>query len=146
MDFVKAKAAHIRLGQRGENAACRLLRAKGLEILARDCKTPRGEIDIIARDGATLVFAEVKTKRINSRSRPAENLSRRQKSRIYRAAYSYMKDINNPSTPFRFDIVEVSMGAWGPTALWHWSTAFGAESLQRAVVCQRPFITGKSPP
>ena len=131
MDFIKAKAAHIRLGQRGEDAACRLLRAKGLEILARDCKTPRGEIDIIARDGATLVFAEVKTKRANSRSRPAENLSRRQKSRIYRAAYSYMKDIRNPAVPFRFDIVEVSMGTWGPVELWHWTASFGEESLKR---------------
>lgn len=132
MNFLKAKAAHIRLGQRGENAACRLLAAKGLEILARDCKTPRGEIDIVARDGATLVFAEVKTKRSTSRSRPGENLKSRQKARIYRAAFNYMKDIGNPAVPFRFDIVEVSMGAWGPSAIWHWPASFGEESLRRS--------------
>ena len=131
MSFIKAKAAHIKLGQRGEDAACRLLRAKGLEILARDCKTPRGEIDIVARDGATLVFAEVKTKRSSSRSRPAENLTLRQKARIYRAAFNYMKEIGRPAVPFRFDIVEVSMGAWGPKAIWHWPASFGEESLRR---------------
>jgi len=132
MDFLKAKAAHIRLGRRGENAACRLLRAKGLEILVRDCRMPRGEIDIVARDGRTLVFVEVKSKRSTSRSRPAENLKSRQKARIYRAAFSYMREIDNPEVPFRFDIVEVLMGPWGPVAIWHWPAAFGAESLRRA--------------
>ncbi len=131
MAFLKAKAAHIRIGQRGEDAACRLLRAKGLDILARDCKTPRGEIDIVARDGACLVFVEVKTKRSSSRSRPSENLSLRQKARIYRAAFNYMKEIGRPAVPFRFDIVEVSMGAWEPEGVWHWPASFGEESLDR---------------
>jgi len=131
MDFFKAKAAHIRMGRRGEDAACRLLEWKGLEVLARDCKTPRGEIDIVARDGATLVFAEVKTKRASSRSRPAENLSRRQRARIYRAAFSYMKDIGSPAVPFRFDVIEVRMGAWGPKGIRHIEASFGESSLER---------------
>ena len=130
MNFIKARAAHIRLGRRGEDAACRLFRAKGMEILARDCKTPRGEIDIVARDGATLVFAEVKTKRASSRSRPGENLKRRQKVRIYRAAFNYMREIGKPAVPFRFDVVEALVGSWGPTAIWHWPASFGAESLK----------------
>ncbi len=130
MDFLKAKAAHMKLGMRGEAAACRLLRAKGLDILARGCRTPRGEVDIIARDGATLVFVEVKTKRASSRSRPGENLKRRQKARVYRAALYYMKELGRPKIPFRFDVVEVLMGPWGATALWHWPEAFGAKTVK----------------
>ncbi len=130
MDFIKAKAAHMRLGRRGENAACRLLEWKGLEVLARNCKTHRGELDVVARDGATLVFAEVKTKRAASRSRPGENLSRRQRLRIYRAAFSYMKDIGSPAVPFRFDVIEVRMGFWGPKGIRHNEASFGAESLR----------------
>jgi putative endonuclease len=136
MDFLKAKAAHLRLGARGEKAACRLLRAKGLEILARDFKTPRGEIDIVARDGSTIVFVEVKTKRASSRSRPAENLKSRQKARIYRAALWHLKKIGSPELPFRFDIVEMLLGSWGPVQAWHWPAAFGQEALLRR---RRPF-------
>ncbi len=134
MDFLKARAAHIRLGRRGENAACRLLRSKGLEILARDCRLPRGEIDIVARDGRTLVFVEVKTLRAKRRIdalRPAGNLSRRQMARIYRAAFCYMKEIGNPNVPFRFDLVEVVMGRLAPLQIRHWESHFGREVIER---------------
>jgi putative endonuclease len=52
-------------GRMAEEDACRLLRRSGYEIVARNWRTVRGEIDIVARDGSTLVFVEVK-----SRSRP----------------------------------------------------------------------------
>src|ERR1700704_4949873 len=49
------------LGERGENVAARELRNKGYRILTRNFKCVMGEIDIVARDGKTLVFVEVKT-------------------------------------------------------------------------------------
>lgn len=134
MDFLKAKAQHMRLGRRGEDAACRLLRSKGLEMLARDCRLPRGEIDIVARDGRTLVFVEVKTlraKRHIDALRPAGNLSTRQKARIYRAAFCYMKEIGNPAVPFRFDLVEIVAGRFGPVQARHWESHFGREAIER---------------
>ncbi|MBI4601734.1 MAG: YraN family protein, partial [Planctomycetes bacterium] len=48
------------LGRRGERAAARHLRRQGLRILARNVREGRGEIDLVALDGATLVFVEVK--------------------------------------------------------------------------------------
>ena len=58
-----ARAAHLVLGRRGEEAAVRLLLAKGYTILARNWRVRSGELDIVARDGRTLVFVEVKTRR-----------------------------------------------------------------------------------
>lgn len=48
-DFLRAKAAHIRLGAAGERAAVRMLENAGCDILARDCRMRSGEIDIVAR-------------------------------------------------------------------------------------------------
>ena len=51
-----------KLGARGEALACTLLEEKGYKIIERNFKTPIGEIDIVAREGQTLVFVEVKTR------------------------------------------------------------------------------------
>lgn len=51
-----------RRGRRGETAAALYLRLKGYRILARRVRTPRGEIDLVARSGRTIVFVEVKTR------------------------------------------------------------------------------------
>ena len=50
-----ARAAHLKLGRRGEALACRLLKTKGYDILARNWRIKAGELDIVARDGAMLV-------------------------------------------------------------------------------------------
>jgi putative endonuclease len=50
------------LGERGENVAAKFLRGKGYKILLRNFRCDLGEVDIIARDGRTLVFVEVKTR------------------------------------------------------------------------------------
>ena len=55
--------ARLSLGKRGEDLACRALRRRGYAVLARRYRTRWGEIDIVARDGDTLVFVEVKTRR-----------------------------------------------------------------------------------
>jgi putative endonuclease len=57
------------LGRRGEELAAAHLERRGYEILARNHRTRHGEIDLIAFDGATLVFAEVKTRRARSHAR-----------------------------------------------------------------------------
>ncbi len=81
-----SRAAHLRLGRRGESLACRLLEESGCTILARNWRCAAGELDIVARDGTTLVFAEVKSRRMRPDRRPGENLSRRQFRRDLRAA------------------------------------------------------------
>jgi Holliday junction resolvase-like predicted endonuclease len=58
----RGTAAKDPLGDRGENHAARYLRERGYKILLRNFRCPLGEIDIVARDGRTLVFVEVKTR------------------------------------------------------------------------------------
>lgn len=102
-----ARAAHLRIGRLGEAAAEKLLRAKEYTILARDYRLRSGELDIVARDGATIVFVEVKTIRHNPDFEPGQNLSARQIRRIRNAGNAYLKIFAIPDVPSRFDLVEV---------------------------------------
>lgn len=122
--FGKAKAKHLRVGTAGEKAASRLLKLKGCDILARNYKCNSGEIDIVARDGATLVFAEVKTRMKKTGLRPAAGLSAKQKHRIHRASLRYMREIENPEVVHRYDLIEVVLSGWGVSELRHWKSHF----------------------
>ena len=94
-----ARAAHLVLGRRGEEAAVRLLLAKGYTILARNWRVRSGELDIVARDG--------RTRRRSGFYRPGDNLSLRQMRRNFRAALFYCRVIGKPLLPGRFDLIEV---------------------------------------
>ena len=132
MDFHRIRTAHLRLGRRGENAACRFLNARNFDILLKNYRTSSGEIDIVARDGMTLCFIEVKTRRPTSKSRPAQGLSQHQKKRICAAAMHYLAEISSPSAPFRFDLIEVVMSRWRLRELRHWPSHFTREELFNA--------------
>ncbi|MFA7229794.1 MAG: YraN family protein [Victivallaceae bacterium] len=127
--FSWAKAKHLRLGITGENKACALLRSKNADIICRNYKVKAGEIDIVARDGGMLVFAEVKTRRHTSRSRPAEGLSLKQKKRIYRAAMNYLNAIDRPHCVFRFDLIEIVASPFRLHEVRHWQNHFSAKNI-----------------
>jgi putative endonuclease len=131
MDFPRARARHLRLGRRGEDAACRYLRDRGGEVLLRNYRSPAGEIDIIARDGLTLCFVEVKARHVRAAARPAAGLSRRQQRRIRRAALTYLREIGRPHLPWRFDLVEVVLGPWDIRELRHWPRHFSGRREER---------------
>ena len=124
MGYFSAKAKHIQLGARGEKIATKLLCSKNYDILCHNYKVKAGEIDLVARDGDTLVFIEVKTRRATTRSRPAEGLSSKQKKRIYRAAQSYLHQIGNPKVVYRFDLIEVILTRFGIREIRHWLDNF----------------------
>jgi len=105
--FRKAKAKHLKLGQKGEDAACALIKAKGMEVLLRNYRCKKGEIDIIARDGRIICFVEVKTRSRTTLSRPSKGLKPKQKERIYRASKYYLKKLGNPQAVCRYDLVEL---------------------------------------
>ncbi len=129
--FKKARAQHLKVGEAGEKAARKLLESKHMDILAQNFKCDAGEIDIVARDGDTLAFVEVKTRMKRAGIRPVEGLSGKQKSRIYRAALRYMKEIENPRVVYRFDLVEVVLTGWGVDEIRHWQSHFkGSETYK----------------
>ena len=92
------------LGNEGERAAARHLRRRGLRIITRGYRTSRGEIDLIARDGNTLVFVEVKTRRAGV---PAEAVTLEKQRRLTLAALHFLKRFDLLEQRTRFDVVAV---------------------------------------
>jgi putative endonuclease len=104
----KESPEHLRRGSLGEKLACRFLRKEGYKILYRNFKENRGgEIDIVCRDDDTLVFVEVKTRGGEYYGRPFEAIRRDQQRRISRGALTWLRMLDNPEIPFRFDVVEI---------------------------------------
>jgi putative endonuclease len=106
---------HLRRGARGEKEACRFLRNHGYKILYRNFKTRGGgEIDIVCRDGDTLVFVEVKTRGDEEFGRPFESIDRHKQLRVSKGGLAWLRLLDNPDVGFRFDVVEVLWPADGP--------------------------------
>jgi len=117
----------VNLGPAGEKAAARFLRKAGYRILARNWSCPAGEIDLIARDGDTLVFVEVKTRRSNDAADPEINVTSIKRRQLARAARSYLSMQRVPDPPSRFDVVAVVLPESGRAMIEHFVDAFRAE-------------------
>jgi putative endonuclease len=92
------------LGDAGERAAGRELRRRGLRVITRGYRTTRGEIDLIARDGNTLVFVEVKTRRSGQ---PAEAVTAEKQQRLTFAALQFLRRFGLLEQRSRFDVVAI---------------------------------------
>ena len=94
-------------GQQGEAKAAAYLTAKGYRILARNFAAVGGEIDIVAQDGKTLVFVEVKTRAYEAFGGPIGAVTQSKQQKIARAATQYIKANGLKFDRIRFDIVGV---------------------------------------
>src|SRR5205823_10500393 len=104
------ESGHLRRGVLGEKLACRFLRRNGYKILYRNFRgRSGGEIDIVARDDDTLVFIEVKTRGREDYGRPVAAVDWQKQKRISRGGLSWLRLLDDPDIPFRFDVVEVIM-------------------------------------
>jgi putative endonuclease len=99
-------AKHNEIGHKGEQIATDYLTAKGYKILDRNWRHSRAEIDIVAMDGATLVFAEVKTRSNDLFERPESAVDEKKRRLLTRAAVAYMRKIGH-EWAIRFDILAV---------------------------------------
>jgi putative endonuclease len=116
------------LGQAGERAAARFLERRGLLILARNLRSRLGEIDLLARDGPTLVFVEVKARRGASGDPPEAAVDARKRIRLTRLALGYLAARRLGERPCRFDVVGVSLDEGGDvTGIRHLPYAFDFE-------------------
>ena len=113
------------LGDQGEREAARFLRRKGLRVLLRGYRTAQGEVDLIARDGDTLVFVEVKSRR---RGTPAEAVTPEKQRRLTLAGLHFLKKHGLLETPCRFDVVAIVWpeGQRRPDSIEHLTHAFEA--------------------
>jgi putative endonuclease len=106
----RSTAEHLTRGATGEKLACRYLRRQGFKVLYRNFRgRSGGEIDIVCRDGDTLVFVEVKTRSREDFGRPVEAVGLEQQKRISRGALAWLRMLDDPDILFRFDVVEVMM-------------------------------------
>ena len=99
-------------GDLGERAAVRYLRFRFYRILDRNFRAGGAEIDVIAKKGKTLVFVEVKTRRLEPDSadrltRPAAAVTRDKQEHIVRAAKIRLAQRPTPDCSIRFDVIEV---------------------------------------
>jgi len=116
----------LELGRRGEEEAVRYLAAKGYRILDRGFRMFGGEIDIIARQGETLVFVEVKTRRSTEFGVPDESVNLSKQNQVRKIAQGYLlkKQLRESATPCRFDILSVVWAEGRDLAITHLENAF----------------------
>jgi putative endonuclease len=97
------------LGKFGEDLARNRLKDLGYRVLETNYRCPLGEIDLIARDGETLVFVEIKTRRYQPSSSAKEAVHRRKQVQLSKVALAYMKHKNLWGSKARFDVVAIGV-------------------------------------
>ena len=122
--FTNAK--HLQLGKLGEAYAAAYLDQQGYSLVAANFSIAVGrnlrgavvnsEIDLIAYDGATLCFIEVKTRASDWFAAPQVNVDRRKRRQIARAAQAYRRMLQLEREPYRYDVVTVVLGEGLDTA------------------------------
>jgi putative endonuclease len=110
-------APHLALGRRGEELAADFLRDLGFRLVAANFRLPvgrdrrgavvRAEIDLVAYEGHTLCFVEVKTRASDRFAAPEANVDLRKQRQITRAARAYRRLLGLAAEPCRFDVVTV---------------------------------------
>ncbi len=106
---MSADAPHLQRGRAAEDLAATHLTAQGLQILSRNYRVAGGEIDLIARHGAELVFVEVRSRRSAAFGSAAESVTPAKRRRILLAAQHYLLGLNlRTPPPCRFDIVSIT--------------------------------------
>lgn len=107
--------SRTRLGRRGEAMAAQHLQALGYQVLVCNWRTRAGELDIVALDGDTLVFVEVKTRRTHTFGAPEESIDARKQAQLARLAELFLDA--HPNLTFRecrFDVAVVDMTVLPP--------------------------------
>lgn len=107
------------LGRKGEKLTEKYLKKRGYRILKRNYRTPFGEADIIATDGDTVAFVEVKTRTSDSYGRPSEAVTQQKRDRYFKIAkFFWVQSGEEPNA--RFDVAEV----WADGRLEYIENAF----------------------
>jgi putative endonuclease len=116
-------APHFELGRRGEALAIAHLERVGYRIVAANFSVPIGrnardalvnaEIDVVAYDGPTLCFIEVKTRASDEFSAPQANVDLRKRRQIARAARGYRRMLGLTGASYRYDVVTVVLRSSG---------------------------------
>jgi putative endonuclease len=120
-DSAASVSGHLELGRRGEELAAAYLLQAGYRLVAANFSVPVGrnrvgavinvEIDLVAYEGKTLCFVEVKSRRSDWFAPPQTNVDRRKQRQIARAARMYRRMFDLAGAPYRYDVVTVVLPA-----------------------------------
>src|SRR4051794_32010199 len=99
----------LRCGAVGEDLAAAFLVARGLAVVTRNFRCAAGEIDLVARDGRTIVFCEIRTRRTASRGSALESVTPAKQRQVCRVAAYYVARHGLHDRAMRFDVVAVEL-------------------------------------
>lgn len=105
--------ARKKLGAWGEDLAAKHLQAEGYEILERNWRCNRGEIDLVAKTGQTLAFVEVKTRRGRKMGTPEAGLTPYKSNKLLQLGEIYVQEHNLTDLNWRVDLVAVELDTGG---------------------------------
>ncbi len=111
------------LGRWGEETASAYLAAKGCQVIARNVRTPYGEIDLVARQGSLTLFVEVKTRASDRMGNPEESVNARKQAHMLAAAeyYAAGHDIEH----WQIDVIAITGKPGWKHSLRHFENALG---------------------
>jgi putative endonuclease len=120
-------------GEWGEREAERLLSENGMKVIGRRVRFgPREELDLVAREGDTLVFVEVKTRKNETFGAPVRAVDREKRKALSRAAVHYLRRVGYPPVYLRFDVVAVvGNPETGVRAIRHHRNVFALDARYR---------------
>ena len=101
------------LGNWGEGLARRMLQGKGYAVLTTNYRCRWGEIDIVAQEGAELVFVEVRTRSSSDYGTPEESVTEAKVQRLVATAQDYIQSLGDDTVSWRIDLVSVRTGRFG---------------------------------
>lgn len=99
----------IRTGTLGENLAVAYLQKMGYQIIAKNYRCLYGEVDVVARDGDTLVFVEVKSRKSGTFGEPQEAVGLEKQKKLSRVSLHYLQQKRLETCNVRFDVIAVKM-------------------------------------
>ena len=99
------------VGSRYEEETAAFLQKNGYRILEKNFRDRRGEIDLIAKDGRTLVFVEVKYRKSLKRGHPLEAVTKTKQQRIFKSAVYYLYKEGKENAACRFDVIGILDGS-----------------------------------
>jgi putative endonuclease len=101
--------SRLDIAKTGESLAVAHLKARGYDILERNYRAVRGEIDLIAQDGDFIVFVEVKTRRSLRFGLPQTAVTLQKQRQICKVALAYLQAKNRFDAPCRFDVIAIHL-------------------------------------
>ena len=123
----KSEASHLATGRRGERAAFFYLRRKGFIVVARGWRSgiARGDLDLVAWEGDTLCFVEVKTRTTRTVATAEASVDEQKRRTLRRLARHYLRQLTNQEVLVRFDILSIYFETGKAPDYDHFRGAFG---------------------